>query len=635
MNLTDLPGIGAKTAEALESAGITDTRELLETYPRTYREYRATNTRQGGVGEYVVLKGTLTKPISKHTNRLTTQLSTFQDEFGTLTLRWFNQPFLVRSIRTQATYLVKGKIEEFRGVKQIVSPQLSVVEDDELLTDQLVPIYSQMGNLKPWIFRTKISGVLDSLKALPDPLPSTIIDKYSLLPYREALTIIHQPLNKNVLESAIYRLSFQELYELQINALRSHKSVKKLAQALSPDSQLLAKFIKSLPFQLTQSQQNAIKQINTSLSSTAPMHRLLAGEVGSGKTVVAASAAMATYTAGYRTLVMAPTLILAEQLYESLSGSLSPLGLSVSLVHSGKEGTLTADVIVGTQALLRHTPEKVGLVVIDEQHRFGVKQRDKLTALSVHTLLMTATPIPRSLAQTIFGYLDVTLLTDLPPGRVPVKTYVVPDHKRADSYVWLSQLIKQGNQVFIVTPLIECSEEKDESPLKSLQELELSLKHTFPNLRIDIMHGQMKSEDKSAHMLAFRDGITDILIATSMIEVGVDIPKANIIVIEDAERFGLATLHQLRGRVGRGGDQGYCLLFSNSQTLKSKERLKYFIRTLDGAKLALYDLQDRGPGELFGDTQHGFFNLKLASIYDRELIQATHSAAKLTLAKKG
>jgi len=631
MQLTDIPGIGDKTARALEKSGIKSLQQLLETYPRTYRAYSASTAKEARVGDWVILKGHLTRPISRRTAKVTTQLSSFQDHTGHLTLRWFNLPYLTRSIRPNAIYLVKGQVTEFNSVKQIISPQLTVADENTPLRDELVPIYRQLGSLKPWVIRTKISNALNT-NLPPDPLPTSVLAKYDLIPYQEALENIHHPPDTLTLEKAIYRLSFQELFELQLKELKKNTRRSSFSP-LKINQNLLTKFIASLPFTLTPSQQAAIADITNNLTSKHRMQRLLAGEVGSGKTVVATAAALATHSAGKKTLIMAPTVILAEQLHRAINNFLKDFGLTTGLLTSSHKDSSSCNIITGTQALLNQPLKDIGLAIIDEQHRFGVKQREKLANLEdkTHTLLMTATPIPRSLALTLLGHLDITRLTDLPPNRLPVKTFVVNENKRRDAYDWISKQISTGNQVFMVTPLIEEAEEADLNPLKSLRSLEQELKTIFPHLTIDVMHGKMKDQEKTEHMQAFQQGTTQILVATSMIEVGIDVPAANIIVIEDAERFGLAQLHQLRGRVGRGGEQGYCLLFTNSQTLKSKNRLAFFVRENQGDKLALYDLQDRGPGEIFGNLQHGFFSLKLASIYDEKLLLSTYQAAKETL----
>lgn len=330
---------------------------------------------------------------------------------------------------------------------------------------------------------------------------------------------------------------------------------------------------------------------------------------------------------------MAPTQILAEQLYTSFQNFMGPT-LKVSLVTANSKGDTGADLVVGTQALLspKNKFGDVGLVIVDEQHRFGVKQREYLSSLvpAPHMLMMTATPIPRTLAMTIFSNMDISRLDELPASRLPIKTYLVNEEKRERAFTWIkSEVITNHNQAFVVVPLIEEAEDDEGNAKKSLKLLESDLKKRFPSLVVDIMHGKMKELEKTDHLRAFRDGITQILVATSMVEVGIDIPNANIMVIEDAERFGLAQLHQLRGRVGRGSVQGHCLLFSSSNTEKIKERLNYFKSETNGEKLALYDLDNRGPGELFGESQHGFFSLRFASIADTQLLKETYEAARI------
>lgn len=639
MALIDIPGIGEKTASALENAGIDSIHKLLHTYPRTYRTYTATDSKEGRVGDWVILLGKITRPISKHVGRTTTQLATLKDRTGVLTLRWFNMPYIVRSINPQDSYKVMGKLESFRGVKQIVSPQIKIVDSTSTINNLILPVYRQKGSLKPWVFRTKIQSVLDNIESFPDLLPQKLLTKYELIPYNSAINYIHQPPSMLDLESAIHRLSFDELLALQLESIKLKKSITHNGIAIALDKPALDKFISSLPFALTPSQNNAIYEITTDLES-GRLHRLLQGEVGSGKTAVAASVSYAVYKAGYRTVLLAPTGILAAQLAQSLTNYLTPMGLNVSLITGGHKGDSKADVIVGTHAVLSLDKiENLGLVIVDEQHRFGVEQREKLANnktgfAAPHLLMMTATPIPRTLSMTIFGHLDITRLTGKPPGRLQTKTFYVNESKRADSYLWIRQEINQGNQVFFVTPLIEIAEESDTTPLKSVKELETDLADRFPGVKIEIMHGKLKEPEKQKVMDSFRDGAIQILVATSMIEVGIDIPSANIMVIEDAERFGLAQLHQLRGRVGRGSKQGYCLLFSQSKNQKALDRLTYFVRIQDGEKLAKYDLEKRGPGELFGLSQHGFFNLAIGSIYDEKLVKQTHEAA-LLLAKSG
>lgn len=637
MELSDIPGIGEKTLAALERCDITDIHGLLTYFPRTYRTYHATDVRSAQIGDWISLVGTITRPISKHGAHVTTQLATFRDLSGSLTIRWFNMPYITRGISPSETYLVRGQLTIFGNTRQIVAPQLTKVSLDFVPSDELMPIYPKLGLLKSGNLRKIIYSAIDSTPPIQDPLPLSIHQNNNLIDLNTAIRTVHRPSGPGPegLEAAIRRLAFDELYSLQLESLEKSELNKIPTQPLHYDSQRLNSFISSLPYTLTSAQTRVIGEILADLSKPIAMHRLLAGEVGSGKTLVAAAAGLVVHDSGHQTLVMAPTQILAEQLHASFS-SLLGKELSISLITAGSKGDPQANIVVGTQALLspKHKFGKVGLVVVDEQHKFGVKQREYLSSLipSPHVLMMTATPIPRTLAMTIFSNMDISRLDELPKNRQPIKTYLVGEEKRDRAYTWIkSEVTTNHNQVFVVVPLIEEAEDDEGNAKKSLKLLETDLKLRFPNLVIDIMHGKMKESEKTAHLQAFRDGLTQILVATSMVEVGLDIPAANIMVIEDAERFGLAQLHQLRGRVGRGNVQGYCLLFSSANTPKIKERLVYFVKETNGEKLALYDLDNRGPGELFGQSQHGFFSLRFASIYDTKLLEATHSAALLSL----
>ncbi|MFH1244684.1 MAG: ATP-dependent DNA helicase RecG [bacterium] len=632
MDLIDIPGIGAKTVDTLARYGITTPAELLTYYPRTYRTYLPRTTRSARVGEWVSLVGTLSRPISKHGTHITTQLSTFRDVAGTLTLRWFNSPFITRSVSPGTTYLVRGQLTIFGPTLQIVNPSLTKVEPAYLPTEELVPIYTSLGTLKSGHLRAHIRAILQVYNP-PDPLSLEIQNKYNLLDLPTTLHHIHFPPTKTALEQAIHRLAFDELYALQLEALDNRELTKVKTTPLKCDTVSLWHWLNNLPYTPTSAQTRVIHEIVSDLSKPIAMHRLLAGEVGSGKTLVAAAAALATHSSGHQTLVMAPTQILAEQLFQSFHDFMGST-LKVSLITANQKGDTHADLVVGTQALLtpKHAFGSVGLVIIDEQHRFGVKQREYLSSLNPapHTLMMTATPIPRTFAMTVFSHLDISHLDELPASRLPTKTYYVEEGKRLSALSWLKREILQNhNQVFYVVPLIEEAEDDEGNAQKSLKLLEANLKQRFPDLVIDIMHGKMKETEKTAHLQAFRDGQTQILVATSMVEVGIDIPRANIMVIEDAERFGLASLHQLRGRVGRGGQQGHCLLFSRTNTPKAIKRLAYFVRETNGEKLALFDLNQRGPGELFGESQHGFFSLRFASIYDQQLLRQTHEAVRI------
>jgi len=632
MQLINLTGVGDKTLSVLNAHEINTVSDLLHYYPRTYRTYHARTTKELVEGEWVTLSGTLARPVSHHAGRVSTQVSTFRDNVGSLTLRWFNSPFITRSVRPGSIYQVRGRVEVFNNRPQIVNPELKTLRTDHcVLHTEIIPIYTPLGTLKSGHIRNLIKSALTH--NLPDPLPNNIRDKYSLLDLPHALNSIHFPPSRITLEGAIHRLAFDELLELQKSARSSAEHNQLPATPIACDTVSLCHWQENLPFTLTPSQSQVISEITADLQNPIAMHRLLAGEVGSGKTVVAAASALATGLAGHRTLLMAPTQILAEQLYSSFS-QLLPKDIRISLVTGNTKGALDADIIVGTHALLSQLSkiDSIGLVIIDEQHRFGVAQREQLSLQipAPHLLMMTATPIPRTLALTLFSNLSISRLDEMPKNRLPVKTYYVDDAKRSSAYSWIkSEINNNHNQAFVVVPLIELAENNEETPTKSIKEFESSLHTHFPGITIDFMHGKMKPTEKTAKINAFRSGATQILVATSMIEVGVDIPAANIMVIENSEFFGLATLHQLRGRIGRGGGQGHCLLFSSNLTSKVKERLSFFIKENNGAKLAEYDLHTRGPGELFGETQHGFFNLKLASIYDEQLLRETAEAVKM------
>lgn len=630
MQLKDIPGIGEKTLKTLESHQLSTIYDLITYFPRTYRTYHVTTAREAQIGEWVSMVGTVSRPISKHAAHVTTQLATFHDISGALTLRWFNMPYITRSISPKDTYFVRGQLTIFGNTRQIVAPQLSryssTIHD---LPSTILPIYSSLGTLKSGNLRKIISSALAVTLAIPDPLPLSIRQKNNLIDLDTAIHTIHAPPSRSDLEGAIRRLAFDELYTLQLESLEKSELNKIKTDALHWNTGKLEHWITNLPFTPTNAQTKVIGEITADLSKDIAMHRLLAGEVGSGKTLVAAAAALVTHDAGYQTLVMAPTQILAEQLHQTFT-QLLPYPITHSLITQSSLGDPLADLVVGTQALLspKHKFKNVGLVIVDEQHKFGVKQREYLSSLTPapHVLMMTATPIPRTLAMTIFSSMAISRLDELPKDRLPIKTYLVGEEKRDAAYTWIKNEVSTNhNQAFVVVPLIEEAQDDEGNAKKSLKLLEADLKKRFPNLVVDIMHGKMKESEKTAHLQAFRDCATQILVATSMVEVGIDIQGANIMVIEDAERFGLAQLHQLRGRVGRGSVQGYCLLFSSSNT----PRLRYFKNETSGEKLALYDLDNRGPGELFGESQHGFFNLRFASIYDSKLLKETYDAVRI------
>jgi ATP-dependent DNA helicase RecG len=465
--------------------------------------------------------------------------------------------------------------------------------------------------------------------------------KYSYPDYQKALSTVHFPKNLEDVENSRQRLAFNELLFHQLKSLYRKKDWEtyKTVHNLKLDKKVYEKFTKSLPYQLTDSQKKAIKEIFADLRSASPMNRLLEGDVGSGKTVVAAAAAFAAFVNGYQSVFMAPTQILAQQHYRTLKDIFDKFKVRVTLVTSAgvKSDLGKSDIFVGTHALIHNKVnfDNVAVVVIDEQHRFGVEQRAHLVKKtgskksSVHVLTMTATPIPRSVALTAYGDLALSTLTELPKGRKPITTWLVPPKKRDGAYGWIKEKIKEnGVQAFIICPLIEESETESMKQVKAATAEFDKLKKVYKNLKLDLLHGRQTANKKDEVVSNFKKGKTDILVSTPVVEVGIDVPNATIMLIEGADRFGLAQLHQLRGRVGRGEEKSYCLLFTDSHSHKVSERLSALKKTMSGFELAELDLKLRGPGEIYGVRQHGFPELKIATWQDTELIKEARFVAE-------
>jgi ATP-dependent DNA helicase RecG len=487
-------------------------------------------------------------------------------------------------------------------------------------------------------------------------LPQEVQTSQKLTDLKTAINQIHFPQSQIEIDGARKRLAFDEFFLMQLQALKRRQEWQKkpLTKKFSINNATMQQcnhFISSLPFDLTGAQKRAVDEILKDLEKDVPMNRLLEGDVGSGKTVVATAAIYATYLNGYQSALMAPTEVLAEQHYREISKMLEPFGVGIALITGSKKYVVAThaspSVLVGTHALLfkRAKFDKLGLVVIDEQHRFGVEQRAKLLKKGgvPHLLTMTATPIPRSMALTIYGDLDLSVLDEMPPGRKEVITWVVPNHKRQAAYNWIRKQIigtdgvaarPRRAQAFIICPLIEESEAETMQSVKAATaEFERLSKEVFPDLRLALLHGRIKSKEKNEILTDFKNGQYDILVSTQVVEVGIDVPTATLMIIEGADRFGLASLHQLRGRVGRSDRQSYCLLFTESRSRRAYNRLKAMEELNDGFKLAEIDLKIRGPGEIYGTKQHGLMNLKIASLSDVRLIETTREEAKSLLDK--
>lgn len=643
--LTSLVGIGPGTAYRLKKLGLNTVQDLVYHFPFRYEDFSNTSTAlEANVGEKVTLKGEIwsIKNIFTRSRKIITQ-AIFNDGTSPIVLTWFNTHWLVKQIKTGDKLQVSGKLQKYKSKLSIIMPQWekmdshqsSAISHQTLHTGKLVPIYPETEGLTSKWIRIKISQILPAvLDQIQDPLPDQIRD--GMLPLQDAIHQIHMPDDFVHSEKARERLGFDELFFVALATLKARQTwqKKEAVEPLKSYSKELGQFIKSLPFELTNSQQKVIKEIIDDLKKNKPMNRLVQGEVGSGKTVVATIIIYLTHLNGLKTLFMAPTEILAFQHYSTVTKLLEPLGIKVGIYTGSKKQVKDAQVMIGTHALLskKLLTENVGLIIVDEQQRFGVEQRSMLRSRAKlpHFLTTTATPIPRTVALTIYGDLDMSIIDELPKERLKIKTFVVPAKKRIDAYGFIEKQVKHGGQAYIITPLIEQSETL-QSVRAATSELEKLQTKIFPNLRLGLLHGRLKSKEKESVMNDFKNHKIDILVSTSVVEVGVDIANATIMVIESAERFGLAQLHQLRGRVGRGHKQSYCLLFSDGGP-QEVSRLKNMEKLNEGLKLAELDLKIRGSGEIFGKQQSGRFDFKIASLSDLGLVEKTRQAAKKILA---
>lgn len=593
---------------ALEKLNIFSNEDLLHHYPFRYEDL--TNAVSG----IIVSSRNLYTRSGK-----TIQKIIVKTDSGNQEITWFNQPYLIKT-------LIPGAKISFSG------NNYELITGGPLIhTGRLVPVYPETKGVSSKWLRRRIYNLLQQTK-IQDWLPEPIRKKYHLINLSSALQQIHFPENQAQVDAATKRLSFDELFLLQLEAIEHQKTWKgkKLSHQLNLDQEKILNLIASLPFSLTQTQNLCLRQILSDLEKNQPMNRLLQGEVGSGKTVIAAIAMYVAYLNGYQSYLMAPTEILANQHFQTLKTVFAKTGIKIGLI-TGSTKTATGDTFVGTHALLFRKLDlsKLGLVVIDEQHRFGVKQRSQLisqTKTTPHLLTMTATPIPRTVALTVYSDLDFSILDEMPSGRKIVKTWVVPLEKRLDAYRWIEkEITAHHTQAFIVCPLIEPSEKETMKDIKAVTQEFNQLKSVFNELKLGLIHGRLKNKQKDNILEEFRKNKINILVATPVIEVGIDFPNATIMTIENAERFGLAQLHQLRGRVGRSEKKSYCLIFSSNRS--AIKRLKYLETNCSGLKLAELDLKLRGPGDLYGLKQHGFLQLKLASLTDINLINLSRQAA--------
>jgi len=621
----------------LEKLGIIKLQDFLFHVPFRYDDYSlVSNIARVQAGETVTVKGIVEEISNLYTRKWKTlQRATVKDDTGKIDILWFNQPFLTKAIHEGDLISLSGKVELDKHKLIMIAPDYEIVLNNQTIhTGRLVPIYPETRGISSKWLRRQIFKLLEEKNQLKEFLPSELLKRDQLMSLSDAIEKIHFPNDLKEANKARERLAFDELFEIQLAAIIRKKAWEKNT-IKNPWKNFTSKadeFIKKLPFELTNAQKRSIKEVLQDLSSRKPMNRLLEGEVGSGKTVVGTITMYIAFLNGFQSAFMAPTEILAQQHYKTISELLSPLGVKIELFTSGTKNQQPFDVAIGTHALVYKKVrfQKLGLVIIDEQQRFGVEQRTiiKEKGQNVHLLTMTATPIPRTVALTMYGDLDLSLLDEMPIGRKLVKTWLVPPEKRNGAYTWIEkQIIENKDQVFLVCPFIEESETML-TVKAATKEFERLQKEVFPNLKLGLLHGKLKAGEKEEILKAFRDKKIDILVSTPVVEVGIDIPNATVMLVEEADRFGLAQLHQLRGRVGRSDKQSYCLLFTSSKNETTIERLKALETIYSGAELAELDLKLRGPGQIYGTSQHGRQVLKVASFSDFALIDKTKKEAE-------
>ena len=642
-----LKGVGPKTAERFEKLGILTLSDLLCHYPRRYLDFSKpysiaeapADTECVVKAEVFAKPGGRILPGGRRMERITAG-----DDVSSLEITWFNNPYAAQKLELGQEYYFQGIVTGGMLRRQMVNPQVRT--DAQVKSSPFEAVYPQTEGLTSSAIAKCVRQLLPHAELLPDPLPPEMLKKYRLLSKADAVRAIHCPATEEEAFAARRRLIYEELLVLQlgIGRMKNHGAASTGAPMKKADA---SPFWESLPFSPTGAQRRAVEEILTDMSGETSMNRLLQGDVGSGKTLVAAAAIWACIRAGYQAALLAPTEILASQHAENLNRLLSPFGMRVALLTGGMKAaarrtTLAAirddeaDLIVGTHAILSEGVEfaRLGLAVVDEQHRFGVRQRGLLAekAANPHLLVMSATPIPRTLGLLMYGDLDISILDELPPGRKPVKTRCITGKKRADLYGFLDREIDSGRQVYIVCPAIEDAGGSGLNAVKSYYE-DIA-KAYLPDRRVGLMHGKLKPKEKAEVMDDFKSGRLDALVSTTVIEVGVDVPNATVMVIENAERYGLSALHQLRGRVGRGVAESWCFLVSDNASESVQKRLKFLCSTSDGFAVAQYDLETRGPGDFFGSRQHGLPTLQIADLMnDTRTLQAAQSEAVALLAE--
>jgi ATP-dependent DNA helicase RecG len=678
VDVGDVKGLGGKRSESLKKAGIHSVADLLHHVPRRYidRSNRS-SIAKAPVGEEVTIIGTV-RSVSKRWPRRNLLIveATIEDESARIKAVWFNQKHLPRMLENADEVALSGVIESFRGKLQMKTPAVDVLSGDReaLTVGRIVPIHPTVGGVAPGYLRRSIHNALVRSRPIEDTVPTELKAANGLMERDEAFGSIHFPESLDEVGPARKRLVYDELFrlELALALQKRHQMESSIGIAHEPTGELVDRFISGLPYDLTRAQKRVLAEIESDLTESHPMHRLLQGEVGSGKTVVAVAALLRGVEGGWQGAMMAPTEVLAEQHYLGIRGLLAEAGLSPALgeTHLGMDSlfagasdgpavhvalltgstaicnysadigrqnltddiaTGQVDLVVGTHALIQEGVEfkTLGIAVVDEQHRFGVAQRvqlkEKADVAEPDLLIMTATPIPRTLSMTLYGDLDVSVIDEMPPGRAPVETRLISKLEEASAWKVITDEVARGRQAFVVCPLVEDSPKVEAASATAEHE---RLSTLMPALSVGLIHGQLRSGDKEEVMASFRAGRIDVLVSTTVIEVGIDVPNATVMVIEDAHRFGLSQLHQLRGRVGRGEHRGACILLADPTTDEGEDRLQAMIATNDGFRLAEEDLRIRGQGTVFGTRQSGVKDLRLADILaDFELLTAARRDA--------
>ncbi len=643
--LTSIKGVGDEINKKLSILGISNIADLINYFPKRYEDYSIISSISDLRPGVVSLRGKIVQAKGRYVRRgLHITEAIMSDNSGSVRIVWFNQPYRANALKPNQEYYVSGNYELSNSRFSIMNPSCELVSEFPANTARILPVYKLTKGITSNQIRKLIKQVIGLIRSLEETLPKELIDNEKLISYSQAIEYIHFPNKTSDIGLAEKRLGFEEVFELSLASLLNKKEIDLLNSFKIDFKQDLAKkFVDNLPFDLTSAQRKVVWQIYQDLNQEKPMNRMVEGDVGSGKTVVATMASLMAISEGFQVAFMAPTEILARQHAQTIADLLDPmdmkdkLGLLVGSMTTKEKDEVKKRLnkfeisfIVGTHALIEEnvSMDKLGLVIVDEQQRFGVAQRKKLMSKAQkmpHFLSLTATPIPRTLALTVFGELDVSILDEKPKARLPIKTKIVSPNSRKQLYEEIVAELNNGRQMFVICPLITDSAALD---VNSVEKIYKQMKEIdFKKYNVGFLHGKMKGVEKNQIMEDFLNRKLDILVSTTVIEVGVDVPNASVMLIEAADRFGLAQLHQLRGRVGRGTDQGYCYLML-SDSSKPSPRLRALVSSNDGFKLAELDLKLRGPGAIYGTLQHGIIDFRIARLDDVTLIKSARNAAK-------